>query len=140
MRSRNVIITLLFVLALLVLTFIRVRYWEPKKKLAFNRSPSRIEYTRLALCLMDCYHISANDIADIFKTGKVNTDKTNLKEKPFPVFAIEGITSNKFNMLMVVIQSGNVAKIKSCYRADETFICNCPGEEPRPISFYKKDN
>jgi hypothetical protein len=140
MRSRNVIITLLFVLALMVLTFIRVRYWEPKKKVTFNRNPSRIEYSQLALCLMDCYHISANDIAEIFKTGHVNASKTNLKEKPFPVFTIEGVARNKFSMLMVIIQSGNVAKIKSCCRSDETFICNCPVEEPRPISFYKKNN
>ena len=140
MRSRNVIITLLFVLALLVFTFIRVQYWEPKKKLSFNRNPSRIEYTQLALCLMDCHHISANDIAEIIKTGKINTSKTKLKEKPFPEFTIEGITKNKLSLSVVIIQSGNVAKIKRCNRSDEVFICNCPGEEPQPISFYKRNN
>jgi hypothetical protein len=71
MKARNVIISLVFVLALLVFIIIKIRN-EPKKKLVLNRNPSRIEYTKFALCRMDCHHINAKSIMGIFRNGEVN--------------------------------------------------------------------
>ena len=46
MKARNVIISLVFVLALLVFIIIKIRN-EPKKKLVLNRNPSRISTQNL---------------------------------------------------------------------------------------------
>jgi hypothetical protein len=77
MKARNVIISLLFVLALLVVIIIKIRN-EPRKKLVLNRNPSRIDYTKFVLCRMDCHHINANSIMGIFRNGEVNRVKSDL--------------------------------------------------------------
>ena len=134
MRSRNVIISLLFVLVLILLFFIRVNYWEPRKKLVFNRNPSRIEYSNLALCQMDCYNFNANDMTSILRNGRIVKEKTNMNEKPFPKITINGVTKNKMIVNIEIIQIGRVAKIESCYHVNDLFVCNCL-ENKRPGNY-----
>ena len=135
MRSRNVIISLLFVLVLLAFTVIKIRYWEPKRKLTLRRNPSRIEYLPLALCRMDCYQVNANDITELLRAGTINDVKTKKDEKPFPLFSVEGVTRKKIGIGIMIIQSGRVAKIKECYRTDGIFVCHCPGDLKNVVSY-----
>jgi len=140
MKSRNVIISLLIVLIILAFVFIKINYWEPKKKLSFNRNPSRIEYSNLALCQMDCYNITANDITVIIKTGFLIKEKSNLKKKTFALFAIDGQSNNKGSIQIMVEQSGKVAKIKECLRMRDHFVCPCYDIHNNSISFFKRTN
>jgi len=98
MKARNVIISLVFVLALLVFIIIKIRN-EPKKKLMLNRNPSRIEYTKFALCRMDCHHINANSIMGIFRNGEVNRARSDLNKKPCPIFTVRGVTKQKMSII-----------------------------------------
>jgi len=139
MKARNVIISLLFVLALLVLVIIKIRN-EPKKKLVLNRNPSRIEYTKFALCRMDCHYINANSIMGIFKNGVVDKPKPDLNKKPCPIFTVRGITKQKMNIVIIIQQCGTVAKILDCYDANGTLGCNCINDETMPLSFLKINN
>ena len=139
MKARNVIISLVFVLALLVLIIIKIRN-EPKKKLVLNRNPSRIEYTKFALCRMDCYHINANSIMAIFRNGEVNRDKSDLYKKPCPIFTVRGSTSQKMSIIVIIQQCGTVAKVLDCYDANGTVGCNCINDETMPLSFLKISN
>jgi len=139
MKARNVIISLLFVLALLVFIIIKVRN-EPKKKLVLNRNPSRIEYTKFALCRMDCHHINANSIMGIFRNGEVNRDKSDLHKKPCPIFTVRGSTKQNMSIILIIQQCGNVAKVLDCYDANGTVACNCINDETMPLSFLKINN
>ena len=136
MKARNVIISLLFVLALLVFIFIKIRY-EPKKKLVLKRNPSRIEYTKFALCRMDCYHINANSIMGILRNGEVNGAKSDLQKKPCPIFTVRGSTKQNMSIIIIIQQCGTVAKILDCYDANGTVGCNCISDETKPLSFSK---
>ena len=138
MKSRNVIISLLFVLALLVFTFIKIRY-EPKRNLALKRNPSRIEYTKFALCRMDCHHINANIITGVLRKGEINEAKSDLHKKPCPIFTIHSLTKQNMSIWVVVQQCGTVARILDCYDANETVGCNCINETV-PLSFLKNNN
>jgi len=139
MKARNVIISLFLVLALLVFIIIKIRS-EPKKKLVLNRNPSRIEYTKFALCRMDCHHINANSIMGIFRNGEVNRARSDLHKKPCPIFTVRGVTKQKMNIILVIQQCGNVAKVLDCYDANETVGCNCINDETMPLSFLKINN
>ena len=138
MRSRNVIISLLFVLLLLGFTVIKIRYWEPKGKLTLRRNPSRIEYLPLALCRMDCYQVSANDIMELLRTGAINDARTKKDQRPFPLFAVEGFTRKRIGIGIMIIQSGRVARIKDCYRTDGIFVCNCPDDLKDVVSYLNE--
>jgi len=139
MKARNVIISLVFVLALLVFIIIKIRN-EPKKKLVLNRNPSRIEYTKFALCRMDCHHINANNIMGIFRNGEVNRNKSDLYKKPCPIFTVRGVTKQKMSIIILIQQCGTVAKVLDCYDANGTLGCNCINDEAMPLSFLKITN
>ena len=135
MKSRNVIISLVLVLALLVFVFIKIRN-EPRKKLTFNRNPSRIEYSQYALCRMECYSINANSIAAIFKNGSIQDRKP---KKNCTLFTVNTITKQEKNIVIIVEQCGTVARVADCYVANQGASCNCTDIENPPIS-YLKDN
>ncbi len=139
MKARNVIISLLFVLALLVFIIIKIRN-EPKKKLSLIRNPSRIEYTKFALCRMDCYHINANSIMGIFRSGEVNRAKSDLNKKPCLIFTVRGVTKQKMSIIITIQQCGNVAKVLDCYNANGIVGCYCINDETMPLSFLKNNN
>ena len=139
MKARNVIISLVFVLALLVFIIIKIRN-EPKKKLVLNRNPSRIEYTKFALCRMDCHHINANSIMVLVRNGEVNRDKSDLYKKPCPIFTVNSVTKQKMSIIIIIQQCGNVAKVLDCYDANGTVACNCINDETMPLSFLKINN
>lgn len=130
MKSRNVIISLIFVLALLVFIFIRIRN-EPRKKLTFNRNPSRIEYSQFALCRMECFNINANSVAAIFKNGSVQDRKP---KKNCTVFTVVIVTKLGKNIAIIVEQCGTVARVADCNIMNQGAPCNCRDIENPPIS------
>lgn len=140
MQSRNVIISLLLVLALLIFTFIKFRFLEPKRKLTFNRNPSRIEYSPLALCRMECYRFTANEITEILKKGDVNISESDINEWPCPIFAVRGVTNSGKKLGILVTQCGRVAKIRSCDKTGVVVNCDCPAEQVKNFSLLKKTN
>ena len=137
MQSRNVILSLILVLVLLAFTFMKVRFWEPKKKLSFNRNPRSIKYSPFTLCRMDCFHISANDITEILKKGDINLSQSNLHARPCPIFAIGGITKRGVKLNVIVVQCGTVITITSCGNLSKVFACDCPTEQNEGVSFLK---
>lgn len=139
MKARNVIISLLFVLGLLAFIVIKIRN-EPKKKLVLNRNPSRIGYTKFALCRMECYHINANSIMGILRNGEVNRPQSDLHKRPCPIFTIRGLTKQNMSIIVTLQQCGTVARVLDCYDANGTVGCNCINDETLPLSFLKINN
>ena len=138
MRARNVIVSLIFVILLLGYIFIKVRWLEPRKKLNFNRNPSRIEYTSYAICRMDCFSINANTVAELFRKGEVK--KPLVKNGACNIFTIQTLTKQQMNILAVVEQCGTVAKVKDCFIANQAISCGCAELDRPAISFYQNKN
>src|SRR6185436_16303841 len=134
MKSRNVIISLILVLSLLAFIFIKIRN-EPRKRLIFNRNPSRIEYSRFALCRMECYSINANSITSIFRNGNIMDRK---RKKACTAFKVNTLTKQGMNIFIIVEQCGTVAEVTDCYIANREAPCECT--ENRPISYLKSNN
>jgi hypothetical protein len=134
MKPRNVLFSLIFVIALLAYLFIKVRFWEPHKKLTFNRNPSRIEYSQFALCRMDCHNISANIIVGVFRNGQINKAKSDLHKQPCPIFTIHGLTKLGKSVWVIVQQCGTVARIIDCYYSSDANPCNCIDVNAQPVS------
>ena len=138
MKPRNVIISLLFVLLLLAFIVIKIRN-EPRKKLVLNRNPSRIEYTKFALCRMDCHTINANIITGVLRKGEISRAKSDPHKRPCPIFTIHSLTKQNMSIWVVVQQCGTVARILDCYDANETVGCDCINDETAPLSFLKNN-
>lgn len=140
MRPRNVIFSLILLLAFLAFIFIKLRFLEPRNKLTFKRNPSRISYSPVSLCRMDCLRITANEITEILKKGEVISSLSNLRALPCPIFAVQGLTTGGRKLGIEVTQCGTVAKITACDNLAEVQICNCPAEQYEGISVIKYRN
>ena len=131
MKARNVIISLLFTVVLFVFVFLKIRS-EPRRKLIFNRNPSKVEYSELALCLMSCQGMTANDITYIVRHGDV-INKTN--KQNCPSYVLKGKTRTGQGITVYAIQCGRAIKIYECFKSDHIINCNCGDENARPVSF-----
>lgn len=139
MKARNVILSLVLIVVVFAFAFMKMQWLEPHTKLTLNRNPSRIEYTKRALCRMDCRHISPNDITQILKRGEINFSKTYLHDTPCPTFAVEGVTARGEHLRVIIAQCARVAKIITYYDMDIDFSCHCPGDAVQGISFFKSN-
>ena len=131
MRARNVIISFVTVLGILVFMFIKFRL-EPKRLRGFNRNPSRIEYTALALCRMECYSINANSVSNILRKGQAEKIK---KRDICPVYMCSIETKQNKRIIIVIEQCGTMANILDCYDATAGAPCECVDKENRPMSY-----
>lgn len=133
MNARNVIISLVLVLALLVFIIIKFSL-EPKRKSTFRRNPSRIEYSTFALCRMECYEINANIVTMIFQKGEVRLLK---RANPCSTYKIGLSTKQHKHYFITVEQCGTVARVLDCYETNVTAGCNCINNEAIPLSILK---
>lgn len=135
MSSRNVIITLVFVIALIVFMIFKIRL-EPGRKFELNRNATQIKYAQFALCRMDCENISANDITEVLRKGNVDYKYSDLTKRPCAIFTILGKSKKGIGITIVIAQCGKVVRITNCYRNDGAMPCNCV-ENKQPISLIK---
>ncbi len=133
MKERNVIISLLFVVALLAFTFVKVRYWEPKRKITFKRNINRVNYTEAALCLMDCQQLDANDITEVIRNGEVVSYTRNLQKVNCRDYVLRGKGKKGFNITVFITQCSNVSKVTNCFGVNASGSCNCNDTKPKPI-------
>ena len=127
MKPRNVLITLALLLLVYAVFIARTRQ-EPRAKEAFNRNPARLEYTRHALCRMDCRQISREEIKEIMEKGVINLNRSNKRDKPCPSFALQGRTRSGESLRVIFAQCGEDTKVVTCYNLEKEFACDCPGD------------
>ncbi len=119
------LIVILFVIALIF------RWQEPVRKEAFNRNPKELVYTKHALCRMVCREISKEDIDEVIKKGAINFNRSNRREAPCPVFAIQARISTGEYLRVIFAQCDDVTKVVTGYNLEQDFDCYCPGDEKR---------
>jgi hypothetical protein len=136
MKGRNVLLSLVLLLLVLVI-FIRRVGKEPPRREAFDRHPERLTYTRHARCRMDCRGIDQGEIAEIMEKGIINFSKSNRRGGPCPVFALQGRTAGGESIRVIFAQCPEETRVITCYNLETDFACNCEGDErkrqaPRP--------
>ena len=77
----------------------------------------KLEYSKHATCRMECRHITETEIRELLGTGakpgkgKVNYAKSNVHEKPYPTYAIEGITSDGKDLRIVIADVDTISRV-----------------------------
>jgi len=97
----------------------------------FDRRTSFIEYTKHANCRMDCRQISDEEVKEIMESGKINYRKSDLKDKPCPSYALEGITSDNQRVRIVFGQCDTKTKVITVIDLETDWTCECPGDESK---------
>jgi hypothetical protein len=131
--------SLLFVLLLGLFSFFLYR-WDhlrnsgPEDQLrnqGFDRRISTLQYTRHALCRMDCRQISRREIEEVMRAGEINYAKSDAGDKPCPTYALQGLTSDGQQIRVIFAQCDRETKVVTCYDLDHDFECFCPGDEKK---------
>ena len=130
MKPKDVFFTLILVIVILAIIVSRLRH-EPGGKELFDRHPAHLDYTRHALCRMDCRHISKSDIDQIMEKGIINLNKSNRYASPCPVYAIQGYTDDGKDLRVIFAQCSGDTKVITCYNLKVDFECHCPGDEAK---------
>lgn len=126
MKSKNVLFSLALILVVVALAIYKMRSWEPKRREAFDRTPARLEFTRHALCKMSCRGISKQDVREVMKKGIINFNKSDLRDRPCPSFALQGFTSDKENLRVIFAQCNGTTRVVTCYNLRNNTDCDCP--------------
>lgn len=121
----------LIIIIIFLFIFLLQRWQEPKRKEAFDRTPVSLEFTRHALCRMDCREISEKDIEAIMKKGIINFNKSNRRDTPCPTYALQGFTSDGENIQVIFAQCSDETRVITCYNLKRDFECDCPGDEKK---------
>ena len=95
----------------------------------FDRRTSFIEYTGHAKCRMECRHITQAEVEEIMRDGKINYAKSDVKDKPCPTYALEGITKDNQRVRIVFAQCDLKTKVITSIDLDTDWECYCPGDD-----------
>ena len=94
-----------------------------------DRRVSFLDYTKHALCRMDCRHITQEEIKYILQNGTINYRKSEANGHPCPTYALEGYPPGKQHLRVVFAQCDSKTKVVTCIDLDTEFECHCPGDE-----------
>lgn len=130
MKTRNASITLSIIIILLLFFFLR-RSQEPETREMFDRTPARLTFTKHARCRMQCRYIDANEVKEIIEKGIINLNKSDLKDKPCPTFALQGRTESGESIRVILAQCDEETRVVTCYNLEQDFECHCPGDDKK---------
>jgi hypothetical protein len=85
----------------------------------------RIYYTKHAKCRMECRNIDESEVKEILNDGEINYSKSDLKSKPCPKYALEGVTHDKQHVRIIVGNCNSQASIVTVIDLDNEFECEC---------------
>lgn len=92
----------------------------------FDRRVSYIEYTAHGRCRMQCRKISQAEVKEIMQRGKINYNKSDVKAKPCPEYALEGTTSDNQRVRIVFAQCDTKSKVVTVIDLNKEWACDCP--------------
>ncbi len=82
--------------------------------------------TKHAECRMNCRNISLEEIKYLLKFGKINYDKSNVRDKPCGTYAVEGNSQDGQELRVVIADCDTISKIVTAIDLKlENDKCDC---------------
>ena len=81
--------------------------------------------TRHARCRMDCRHITIKEIHEILDSGTINYSKSEPDARPDPKYAMEGFTSERQHLRIILAPEGGKLVIITCMELGVEWACSC---------------
>lgn len=87
---------------------------------------ARLEYTKHAICRMDCRHVTREEVQEILSTGRINPEKSNPNDQPCPTYALEGYSHEGQHLRIVFAPCDpQHAKVITCIDLEKDWSCSC---------------
>jgi hypothetical protein len=89
-------------------------------------SYQRLEYTKHGACRMECRGITEEEIKTLLKSGKINYDKSKVRDKPCGTYAVEGKTKDGQQVRIVIADCDTISKVVTAIDLTlENDTCTC---------------
>jgi hypothetical protein len=98
---------------------------DPSGDVRFNRSASRIIYTKHARCRMACRHIDDSEVKEILRKGRINYDKSEPAARPDPRFALEGRTRDDQEVRVIFAPADKGMVVITVIDLGKEWRCDC---------------
>ena len=85
---------------------------------------------------MGCRHITQSEVQEIMREGKINYNKSDLKNARCPRYAVEGYTSDDQRVRIVFAQCNESTVVVTVIDLEKEWSCECPGDDDN----YKNRN
>ena len=128
MRSRNVMFTLVLLIAIFLLAIYKKRQEQPPKE-AFNRTPTRLYFYAVAKCQMQCQDIGEGAIKTLMQTGVINLNQSSRFRQPCPIFALQGRVHQRY-LRVLFEQCRNGTFVSDCSDLEHDTDCDCTNDYP----------
>jgi hypothetical protein len=102
----------------------------------FDRRTFLLKYSKHATCRMQCRRISQAEVEEIMQEGKINYNKSDLKNARCPRYAVEGITNDDQRVRIVYAQCNESTTVVTVIDLETEWTCDCPGDDNK----YKNRN
>ncbi len=126
-NSKQGLITIILLGVMVILYFIfgkggsESKIDKRQKEFRYNE----VRYTDHAKCRMECRSIDEKEIKNILEKGEINYKKSDLKDKPCPSYALEGLSDDNHHIRVVVGNCNKEAVIITVVDLDEEHECDC---------------
>ena len=94
-----------------------------------NRNPAKINYSKHAICRMDCREITEQEVKQVLREGKINYSKSDLKQSDCTKrYVVDGYSKDKQHIRIVVVPCSDEITVITCIDLDRDWVCNCEGD------------
>ena len=98
--------------------------WLPKERVLQKLQENELIYTLQANCSMECGNISKAEVQQILMTGEVIFSKSRVKEKPCPVYVVEG-KANERSLRILFAVCEQETKMLNAIDLSKESSCEC---------------
>lgn len=98
---------------------------KPEDVVVLDRSPEKLIFTRHARCRMDCRKVTEGEVRGILEKGRVNYQKSELRAKPDPKYAVEGYSEDGQHLRIIFAPSRKGMVVITCIDLNKEWQCNC---------------
>jgi hypothetical protein len=89
-------------------------------------SYQKLELTQHGECRMKCRNISEAEIKALLKSGKINYDKSEVRDKPCGTYAVEGKTTDGQEVRVVIADCDTISRVVTAIDLKmENDTCKC---------------
>ena len=89
-------------------------------------SYQKLEYTKHGACRMECRGITEEELKAVLKSGKINYDKSQVRDKPCGTYAVEGTTADGQRVRIVIADCDTISKVVTAIDLKlENDTCDC---------------
>ena len=86
----------------------------------------KLEYTKHGECRMKCRNITEAELKQVFKSGQINYDKSDVRNKPCGTYAIEGPTATGKILRIVIADCDTISRVVTAIDLkNEVDSCEC---------------